>query len=203
MRTVFVLLQPLFCYSLCSSTVFALLQPLLCYSLCFATAFVLLQPLFCHSLCAVTAFCSATAVGLPEPPCRHSPCYGLCSATQALVDIKLEKDKRLREETYRYWNEIVPHGTYDFDRTEHDAEAIESLTKEQLCAFFNKHFARTSPNRRKLSTQIFSGQHELPPAPTEGNITCLDSLEEQISFKRSMFAFPVLSGPKPALAASE
>ena len=26
---------------------------------------------------------------------------------QALVDIKLEKDKRLREETYRYWNEMV------------------------------------------------------------------------------------------------
>ena len=41
---------------------------------------------------------------------------------RALLDLKLQKDKTLRQETSRYWSEI-PHGTLDFERSQKDAEA--------------------------------------------------------------------------------
>ena len=95
----------------------------------------------------------------------------------------------------------MPHGTYEFSRTEADAEAIGLLTKSELCAFFDARFKRGSPERRKLSTQVYSGRHTLG-APPPG-VICLDNLEAQIAFKQSLFAFPVLCGEKPKVAPKE
>jgi len=109
---------------------------------------------------------------------------------QALLDIKLEKDKKLREESSRYWAEIVPYGTYDFERDQRDAKAIEALSKQTLSNFWRETFARESPNRRKLSSQVFAAHHALPPPPPRVNAVVLDTLEEQHRFKRSLCAFP-------------
>ena len=102
---------------------------------------------------------------------------------QALVDLKLEKDKRLREETARWWNELVPHGTYDFERGARDASVVAELTLAQLLECWHSHFARTSPTRRKLSAQVFAAHHVLPPKPSSEHITVLDTLEEQVACK--------------------
>ena len=51
----------------------------------------------------------------PTPPLFLTP-------RQALLDLKLEKPKKLRQESSRYWSEI-PHETLDFDRDQNDAKA--------------------------------------------------------------------------------
>ena len=87
---------------------------------------------------------------------------------QALVERKLEVDKKLRQETARYWrettlqqrgsaagsdltsgprrhrHEMTPLQQYDFDRNERDAEAVRALTQPQLAAFWDATLSRAS-----------------------------------------------------------
>ena len=84
---------------------------------------------------------------------------------KALIDLKLEKDKKLRQESGRYWSEI-PLGTYDFERSELDAEALKAITKADVRAFWDEHLAG-APRRRRLSSQVFASRHRCrrrPPA---------------------------------------
>ena len=83
---------------------------------------------------------------------------------KALIDLKLEKDKKLRQESGRYWSEI-PLGTYDFERSELDAEALKAITKADVRAFWDEHLAPGAPRRRRLSSQVFASRHALPPPP--------------------------------------
>ena len=62
---------------------------------------------------------------------------------KALVDAKLETDKKLRQESSRYWAEI-PLGTLDFERAKADAEALRSCTKPQLAAFWAQYLQAAS-----------------------------------------------------------
>jgi len=103
---------------------------------------------------------------------------------QALVDRKLEADKKLRHETSRYWHEITPLPQYDFDRHMKDAKVVKEITQEELRAFWDEYCARESPMRRKASFQIFSGQHALPPAPD--GVVALDTLEQISEYKKTM-----------------
>jgi insulysin len=107
---------------------------------------------------------------------------------QSLVERKLEADKKLRQETSRYWQEITPLPQYDFDRHLKDAEVVKQISQEQLCAFWDEYCARQSPKRRKASFQVFSSQHELPAAP-EG-VIALDTLEQLADFKKTMGVWP-------------
>ena len=111
---------------------------------------------------------------------------------KALVDAKLEKDKKLRQESGRYWGEI-PLGTYDFERTKHDAAALEACTQQQLAAFWATYFEPGAPRRRKLSSQVFAAQHALPPPPD--GTRCIDGREAVLQFKRELSAFPPPCAP--------
>ena len=90
---------------------------------------------------------------------------------RALLDLKLQKDKTLRQETSRYWSEI-PHGTLDFERSQKDAEArtpiappwplddllvssqvLADVTQRELVEFWDAHLRARAPNRRKLCSQ--------------------------------------------------
>mmetsp|Transcript_5507 Transcript_5507/g.14382 ORF Transcript_5507/g.14382 Transcript_5507/m.14382 type:complete len:418 (+) Transcript_5507:416-1669(+) len=113
---------------------------------------------------------------------------------QALLDLKLEKPKKLRQESSRYWAEI-PLETLDFARDATDAAVLETIPKEDLVAFWMEHFDGASPQRRKLTTQVFAGAHPLPPAPTGDHIRCLDGPAASAEFKRTLATFPA---PKPA-----
>eukprot|EP00962_Isochrysis_galbana_P012263 scaffold3460_cov115-Isochrysis_galbana.AAC.17 len=110
---------------------------------------------------------------------------------QSLVERKLEVDKKLRQETGRYWHEITPLGQYDFDRHVKDAEVVGQITQEQLRTFWDENCARQSPRRRKASFQVFSSQHELPPAP-EG-VVALDTLEQLVEYKKTLDVWPAVS----------
>ncbi|KAL1511204.1 hypothetical protein AB1Y20_006018 [Prymnesium parvum] len=108
---------------------------------------------------------------------------------QALLDLKLEKPKKLRQESSRYWSEI-PYETLDFARDVNDARVLQNLEKEQLIEFWMKYFDAASPRRRKLSSQVFAASRALPPRPTGSNIICLDGRAAAAAFKKTLVAFP-------------
>jgi len=107
---------------------------------------------------------------------------------QALVERKLEVDKKLRQETARYWHEMTPLQQYDFDRNQRDAEAVRALTQPQLAAFWDATLSRASGVRRKASFQVFAPHLELPPPPD--GVVCLDTIEAVQQFKKSLSAWP-------------
>ncbi|XP_024393849.1 insulin-degrading enzyme-like 1, peroxisomal isoform X2 [Physcomitrium patens] len=95
-----------------------------------------------------------------------------------LVEIKLEKHKNLWEESRFYWGEIED-GTLTFNRPQVEVAALRKVNKEELLDFVAQNISRKSPNRRKLSIQVYGGQHvaeleiakgEAPQETTNGTI---------------------------------
>ncbi|KAJ4782768.1 Insulinase (Peptidase family M16) family protein [Rhynchospora pubera] len=80
------------------------------------------------------------------------------SNVNALIDLKLEKHKNLREEAAFFWKEISD-GTLLFDRKESEVAALRELKKEELVEFFNSHVKFDAPQRRNLSVQVYGGLH--------------------------------------------
>ena len=72
---------------------------------------------------------------------------------------------------------------------------LETLTKTELHGFWMRYFDAASPQRRKLSTQVFAGCHPLPPKPSDERGRYLDGLAASAAFKLTLDAFPP---PKPA-----
>lgn len=108
------------------------------------------------------------------------------SNVNALIDMKLEKHKNLREECAFYWREIAD-GTLKFDRRETEVAALRDLTKEELVEFFDSYIKVDSPKRKTLSIQIFGGLHS---AAYEKALNELDQpqmyqIKDVFSFRRS------------------
>lgn len=77
----------------------------------------------------------------------------------ALIEIKLEKHKNLREETGFYWGEI-DDGTLKFNRQKDEVAALRKLNKEDLMTFYAKYIKIGAPDRAKLSIHVYGGAHE-------------------------------------------
>ncbi len=58
-----------------------------------------------------------------------------CVQAEELAKSKLEKVKRLQQQAHRDWQEIK-HGSLKFQRRQQEADAIRSLHKSDLVAFF-------------------------------------------------------------------
>ncbi|KAI0511369.1 hypothetical protein KFK09_011999 [Dendrobium nobile] len=80
------------------------------------------------------------------------------SNVNALIEMKLEKHKNLREESSFYWTEIAV-GTLKFDRREAEVAALRDLTKEQLIDFFNGFVKVDAPKRKTLSVRVYGCLH--------------------------------------------
>ncbi|KAL5556247.1 hypothetical protein UlMin_038483 [Ulmus minor] len=80
------------------------------------------------------------------------------SNVNALIDIKLEKHKNLREESRFYWREIAA-GTLKFDRRECEVAALKQLTQQELIDFFNEHIKVGAPRKKTLSVRVYGNQH--------------------------------------------
>ncbi|XP_020586970.1 insulin-degrading enzyme-like 1, peroxisomal [Phalaenopsis equestris] len=108
------------------------------------------------------------------------------SNVNALIAMKLEKHKNLREESSFYWREIAI-GTLRFDRIEAEVAALRDLTKEQLLDFFNSFVKVDAPKRKTLSIQIYGGLHsaEHKLAITEADQTNTFRIKDVCSFRRS------------------
>ncbi|CAK7342584.1 unnamed protein product [Dovyalis caffra] len=108
------------------------------------------------------------------------------SNVNALIDMKLEKHKNLREESAFYWREISD-GTLKFDRRECEVAALKQLTLQDLINFFNEHVKVGAPRKRTLSVRVYGKLHssdyasdksqQLPPNSVE--------IEDIFSFRRS------------------
>ncbi|KAK4783649.1 hypothetical protein SAY86_008023 [Trapa natans] len=108
------------------------------------------------------------------------------SNVNALINVKLEKHKNLREESSFYWREITD-GTLKFDRRESEVAALKELTQQELLDFFNEHVKVGAPRKKSLSVQVYGSLHSSefdqdkiqPVQPSSVQI------EDVFSFRRS------------------
>ncbi|KAI6696774.1 hypothetical protein NL676_016893 [Syzygium grande] len=80
------------------------------------------------------------------------------SNVNALIDMKLEKHKNLREECAFYWREISD-GTLKFDRRETEVAALRQLTQQELLDFFNEYVKVGAARKKTLSVRVYGSLH--------------------------------------------
>ncbi|CAH9134956.1 unnamed protein product [Cuscuta epithymum] len=109
------------------------------------------------------------------------------SNVTALIKMKLEKHKSLREESRVYWKEIFD-GTLKFDRRDREVEALKEITKQDLIEFFDKHIKTGAPLKKALSIRVYGSLHsecfkadENEPVDEQSEVR----VEEVFSFRRS------------------
>lgn len=104
----------------------------------------------------------------------------------ALIDMKLEKHKNLREECRFFWKEIVD-GTLKFDRKEAEVAALKQMTKQDLLDVFNRFIKVNAPQKKRLSIWVYGSSH----APEqEADKSCLEQtkfvqIDDIFAFRRS------------------
>ncbi|ONK75239.1 uncharacterized protein A4U43_C03F14810 [Asparagus officinalis] len=108
------------------------------------------------------------------------------SNVNALIDMKLEKHKNLRDEAAFYWGEISD-GTLKFDRRDSEVAALRDLKKEELVDFFNYYIKVDSPQRKTLSVQVYGGVHsaEYKKTINEADEPGRYQIKDIFSFRRS------------------
>jgi insulysin len=74
---------------------------------------------------------------------------------QALADKRLEKPKKLSSRTEKFWSEITSQ-QFNFERDEVEVEELGKITRDDLLAFYDRHIAKESPERRKLCSHVVS-----------------------------------------------
>jgi len=119
----------------------------------------------------------------------------------AVVDMFLEKNKNLGEETTKYWSEISSE-SYLFKRYQLIAEFVKTkMSLNILLGFFDSFIRMGSPHRKKLSVQVFGSNHISnigDPVSSEAEVTTItyDSIS---SFREEMECYPCI--PEMDLAA--
>ncbi|KAM7524511.1 hypothetical protein LguiA_014413 [Lonicera macranthoides] len=118
------------------------------------------------------------------------------SNVNALIDMKLEKHKNLREESGFYWQEISD-GTLKFDRREREVAALKQLTQKEEIDFFNEHIKARASRKKTLSVRVYGSSHisELnADDKSEPNEPKFVQIEEIFSFRRSRPLYGSLKG---------
>lgn len=112
------------------------------------------------------------------------------SNIHSLRQIFMEKNKNMGEESNKYWNAICSNH-YLFKRIQLIATHLESISHIQVLRFFDKYFVKDTPNRKKLSAQVFAKQHmeKYQDAVAEG--VALIHQEDIDEFKQSRTLYPL------------
>ncbi|XP_027350190.1 insulin-degrading enzyme-like 1, peroxisomal isoform X3 [Abrus precatorius] len=105
------------------------------------------------------------------------------SNVNALIDMKLEKHKNLREESAFFWREIND-GTLRFDRRDYEVEALRQLTLQELIDFFNEYVKVGAPRKKTLSVRVHGNRHssEYKAEASEPHLSKIDNV---FAFRRS------------------
>ncbi|KAJ4706408.1 insulin-degrading enzyme-like 1, peroxisomal [Melia azedarach] len=108
------------------------------------------------------------------------------SNVNALIDMKLEKHKNLREESGFYWREISD-GTLKFDRREAEVAALKQLTQQELIDFFNENIKVGAPRKKTLSVRVYGSLHvsDYSADNTESAQLPTILIDDIFSFRRS------------------
>ncbi|KAG0279853.1 Insulinase (Peptidase M16) [Linnemannia exigua] len=104
---------------------------------------------------------------------------------QSLIDKKLKKDMRLKEESSRYWKQIT-NGFYDFDEVKEDVEVMKAVKLEDARAFFLEWVLPGAPRVKKVSVHIRS-QKLIKPKDVEVEVKVSEE-REKVSEEREVFA---------------
>ncbi|WCJ33462.1 Insulin-degrading enzyme-like 2 [Euphorbia peplus] len=110
----------------------------------------------------------------------------------ALIDVKLEKHKNLREESGFYWREIYD-GTLKFDRRECEVAAVRQLEQKEFIDFFNEHIKVGAPHKRTLSIRVYGAPHFSERASDRSESMSVE-IEDIFSFKRSQSLYGSFKG---------
>lgn len=116
---------------------------------------------------------------------------------QALVNIRLEKPKRMSQLAKKYWGEIT-NRMYHFDRDQAEVDVLKTFTKEDILNFYNSKVAYGAPERKKLSVYIpatsCSSENIIKHAEEENISLESQKIEDVDAFKAQM---PLCPLPKP------
>ncbi|XP_057438666.1 insulin-degrading enzyme-like 1, peroxisomal [Lotus japonicus] len=114
------------------------------------------------------------------------------SNVNALIDMKLEKHKNLREESAFFWREIND-GTLRFDRRDFEVEALRQLTLQELIDFFNEYVKVGAPRKKTLSIRVHGSLHssEYKAEASEPHLAKIDNI---FSFRKSQSLYGSFKG---------
>ncbi|XP_061340328.1 insulin-degrading enzyme-like 1, peroxisomal [Gastrolobium bilobum] len=114
------------------------------------------------------------------------------SNVNALIDMKLEKHKNLREESAFFWREIND-GTLRFDRRDFEVEALRQLTLQELIDFFNEYVKVGAPQKKTLSIRVYGNLHssEYKAEASEPHLAKIDNI---FTFRRSQSLYGSFKG---------
>ncbi|GLT96003.1 hypothetical protein SLE2022_136530 [Rubroshorea leprosula] len=107
------------------------------------------------------------------------------SNVNALIDMKLDKHKNLREESRFYWREISD-GTLKFDRIEAEVAALRQLTQPELIDFFNEYIKVGAPQKRTLSVRVVGKEHLVEYRATKSEVVQPAEIDDIFSFRKSL-----------------
>ena len=112
------------------------------------------------------------------------------SNIDAVVQMFLEKNKNLGEESSKYWH-VINDQSYRFTKTSLIAEEVKTLSKNQMLQLYDKAFAKDAPERKKLSVQVFAKQHmdKFDEAVDDGVV--MIKPEGVDEFRRGMALYPL------------
>ncbi|KAG2405641.1 hypothetical protein HKW66_Vig0048960 [Vigna angularis] len=114
------------------------------------------------------------------------------SNVNALIDVKLEKHKNLREESSFFWREIND-GTLRFDRRDHEVEALRQLTLQELIDFFNEYVKVGAARKKTLSVRVHGNRHssEYKAEVSDPHLARIDNI---FTFRRSQSLYGSFKG---------
>ncbi|KAL2320760.1 hypothetical protein Fmac_029729 [Flemingia macrophylla] len=114
------------------------------------------------------------------------------SNVNALIDMKLEKHKNLREESAFFWREIKD-GTLRFDRIDYEVEALKQLSLQELIDFFNEYVKVGAPRKKSLSIRVHGNRHssEYKAEASEPHLAKIDNI---FTFRRSQSLYGSFKG---------
>lgn len=114
------------------------------------------------------------------------------SNVNALVDMKLEKHKNLREESTFFWREIND-GTLRFDRRVFEVEELRKVTQQDLIDFFNEYVKVGASRKKTLSVRVYGKLHssEYKEEASEPNLARIDNI---FTFRRSQSLYGSFKG---------
>lgn len=105
---------------------------------------------------------------------------------QGLLARILEKEKRLRARSNRYWTEL-DRENYNFDSREQLAEAVRSITKDEFVEFYKRFLL--SENRKRVVARSTGDQHKMEFAEKE-RVQKYIVIRDPDSFKEGKKYFP-------------
>jgi secreted Zn-dependent insulinase-like peptidase len=108
----------------------------------------------------------------------------------ALIGIRLEKDKSLREKDGRWRTEVLFPRSHLFRRDEDEAEELNKITKADLLGFYRTYLGPNAEKRRRFASQIYADKHPMPSS-TSSDLIAVDDCRSFVG--KAEFHSPIFS----------